>query len=142
MYTIWTVFGGFILHFLLCNYLEVLLRLSYEEPVDGAAEIIKRGITPVVLPNQRSYVEIFSNSPDPVYQKLAERLYISKSRTEYMELVKNWKNWKTGLYAAMRDQNRINGRKRWYYYSLEPVKGRYNYPGSIANKKWPLKKVI
>ena len=137
------MFGGFILHFLLCNYLEVLLRLSYEEPVDGAAEIIKRGITPVVLPNQRSYVEIFSNSPDPVYQKLAERLYISKSRTEYMELVKKWKNWKTGLYAAMRDQSRSNIKdRRWYYYSSEPVQGRYNYPGSIANEKWPLKKVI
>ena len=27
------------------------------------------------------------------------------------------------------------------YYSSEPVKGTYNFPGSIANKKWPLKKV-
>ena len=141
MYTIWTVFGGFILHFLLCNYLEVLLRLSYEEPVDGAAGIIKQGITPVVRPNHRIYVQIFSNSPDPVYQKLAERLYVCKTRAECSEIVNKKKNWMTGLYAAMMSKNFDEGR-RLRYFSSEHVKGRYNYPGSITNKKWPLKKVI
>ena len=141
MYTIWTVFGGFILHFLLCNYLEVLLKPSYEKPVEGAAEIIKRGITPVLLPNQRIYVQLFSNSPDPVYQKLAERFYVCKDKTEYNEIRRKRKIWNTGLYAVMGDKSNYKG-ERFHYYSKEVVIGRYNFPGSIVNKKWPLKKVI
>ena len=142
VYTIWTVFGGFILHFLLCNYLEVLLNQRYEEPVDGAADILKKGITPIMLPNSKIYRQIFSNSNLTVYRNLSEKLYFCKSRTEYMELVRRWKNWKTGSYAAMRDKSLDRGETRWYYYSSEPVIGRYNFPGSILNKKWPLKKVI
>ena len=46
VFTIWAVFGGFILHFLLSNYLSVLLRPSYERSVDTAADIIERDITP------------------------------------------------------------------------------------------------
>ena len=50
VFTIWAVFGGFILHFLLSNYLTVLLRPSYEEPVETAADLIKRDITPFFIP--------------------------------------------------------------------------------------------
>ena len=141
VYTIWTVFGGFILHFLLCNYLEVLLKPSYEEPVDGAAEILRRGITPIMRPNSKIYAQLFSNSPDPVYQKLAEKLYFCKSIKEYIGTVGKKENWNTGLYAFMRDKS-VDIGKRNYFYSTEAVKGRYHFPGSIVNKKWPLKKVI
>ena len=41
VFTIWAVWGGFILHFLLSNYLTVLLRPKYEEPVETAADMIK-----------------------------------------------------------------------------------------------------
>ena len=34
MYTIWAVFGGFILHFLLSNYLTVLLLPTHAHVVD------------------------------------------------------------------------------------------------------------
>ena len=50
VFTIWAVFGGFILHFLLSNYLTVLLRPSYEEPVETAEDLIKRDITPFLGP--------------------------------------------------------------------------------------------
>ena len=50
VFTIWAVFGGFILHFLLSNYLTVLLRPRYEEPVETAADLIKRDITPIIHP--------------------------------------------------------------------------------------------
>ena len=46
VFIIWAVFGGFILHFLLSNYLTVLLRPSYESPVDTAADITERNIVP------------------------------------------------------------------------------------------------
>ena len=49
VFTIWAVFGGFILHFLLSNYLTVLLMPSYEIPVETAKDLIKRDITPVLL---------------------------------------------------------------------------------------------
>ena len=44
VFTIWAVFGGFILHFLLSNYLTVLLRPSYEEPLETAVDLISRDL--------------------------------------------------------------------------------------------------
>ena len=44
VFTIWAVFGGFILHFLLSNYLTVLLRPRFEKPVESAADLIARDI--------------------------------------------------------------------------------------------------
>ena len=78
VYTTWAVFGGFILHFLLSNYLSVLLRPSYEEPVDTAADLIKRDITPLMSFNSEIYKQIFAASPDPIYQEISKRLVIVK----------------------------------------------------------------
>ena len=78
VYTIWAVFGGFILHFLLSNYLSVLLRPSYEKPVDTAAEMLKRNITPLMMVGTEIYKQIFAASPDPIYQEISRRLVIVK----------------------------------------------------------------
>ena len=51
IYLIWAIFGGFISHFLLSNYLSVLLKPSFEKPVDTASDLISRNITPFYAPN-------------------------------------------------------------------------------------------
>ena len=72
------MFGGFILHFLLCNYLAVLLNKSYEEPVETVEDLIKRDITPYLGPGREYYKQWFAASPDPSYQELSQRLVIAK----------------------------------------------------------------
>ena len=70
VFTIWAVFGGFILHFLLSNYLTVLLKPSYEEPVETAADMVKRDIIPFYAPGGEMYLQLFAASEDPNYNEL------------------------------------------------------------------------
>ena len=143
VYTIWAVFGGFILHFLLSRYLTVLLKQGYEEPVDTAADLIRRDITPILPRSYTIYVQIFANSPDPIYQELSRKLYICKTRKQYLDYLGQMKDKGLTNIATMRSQpNCPLSNKCPLYYSTEIVKGRYHFPGSITTKKWPLKKVF
>ena len=78
VYTIWVVFGGFILHFLLCNYLTVLLRPSYEEPVETAADLIKRDIIPFYIPGGDILRQFFAASTDPNDQEIFKKWPLKK----------------------------------------------------------------
>ena len=78
------MFGGFILHFLLCNYLTVLLKPSREKDVvDTAADIVNRDMHLYLKPSQAIYVQIFANSPDPIYKELSKRVIVAKSSRGY-----------------------------------------------------------
>ena len=142
VYTTWAVFGGFILHFLLCNYLTVLLTPSYEEPVETAEDLIKRNIIPFRTPGSEIYKQFFAASSDPIYQEISRRLVIAKDWDEYENMVH--KVISTGLFADIRTVpwylNSTEEFKDWYR-SSETVIGINPYVGNLANKKWPLKKV-
>ena len=99
VFTIWAVFGGFILHFLLSNYLTVLLRPRYEEPVETAADLIKRDITPFYMPGGEIYRQIFAASSDPVYQELSRRLVIPKDWDKHGDMLN--KVITTGMFARI-----------------------------------------
>ena len=96
------MFGGFILHFLLSNYLTVLLLPSFEEPVETAGDLVKRNITPFTGPSGVQYwTNLFSGSPNPDYQALSGKIRFAKycegcDDCEYCELVKGSlkKKWK------------------------------------------------
>ena len=142
VFTIWAVFGGFILHFLLSNYLSVLLRPSFEEPVENAADMIKRNITLILWPTALSYSQFFRDSTDPNIQEVYRRLIIAKNWDVYEDL--RWEGMSTGVYA---DVGPLPG---WpheeedfknFYKSTNPIAGDNPYIFHIANKKWPLKKV-
>ena len=137
------MFGGFILHFLLSNYLTVLLRPSYEESVETAADLIKRDITPFFGPGGEFYKQLFAASPDPVYQELSRRLIVAKDWREYNDMVR--KVVSTGLFADIGTLpwyfNSTEEYKDWYR-SSETISGDYPYAGHLENKKWPLKKVL
>ena len=69
------MFGGFLLHILLCNLLTVLLKPRYEEPVNSAHDLIERNITPFTGPFRETDAEFgirvyFSTFPDPVYKEV------------------------------------------------------------------------
>ena len=149
VYTIWAVFGGFILHFLLSNYITVLTQPSRSKGVDTAADLISRNITVVLPPAEKIYKQIFANSPDPIYRELSQTLFICKSYKQYDRLSRFKITMRTRggrvirptKMALMRTQPN-NNRKSDRHYSKEYVKGRNHFLGSIANKKWPLKKVF
>ena len=134
------MFGGFILHFLLSNYLTVLLRPTYEEPVETAADLIKRNITPFFGPGGEFYKQFFAASSDPVYQEISLRLVIAKDWDEYWELYE--KVTSTGLFASLGTFPFVDEEefKDWFR-SSETISGDYPFGGHLANKKWPLKKV-
>ena len=141
VFIIWAVFGGFILHFLLSNYLTVLLRPSYEQPVETAADLIKRDITPFLLPGGEMYRQFFAASSDPVYQEISRRVVIAKDWDEYEDMVSKVNS--TGLFAEI-------GTLPWWFNSTEEFKDWYRssetigdnpYQINLVNKKWPLKKV-
>ena len=144
VFTIWAVFGGFILHFLLSNYLTVLLRPSYEEPVETAADLIKRDITPFLFPGTEIYKEFFAASSDPVFQEISRRLVIAKDWDEYEDMVS--KVTSTGLFADIGPYPDLwyvleEDFKDWYR-SSEAIGGLSPYQLHLSNKKWPLKKVL
>ena len=144
VFTIWAVFGGFILHFLLCNYLTVLLRPSYEEPVETARDLIRRGITPFLSPGSEIWVQFFAASPDPNYQELSRRFVIAKDYYEYDDLVR--KVTPTGMFGdigSFPDPWTVTEEDiKFWYRSSEKVGGNNPYVVHLANKKWPLQKVF
>ena len=143
VFTIWAVFGGFILHFLLCNYLTVLLTPSYEEPVETAKDLIKRDIIPFYMPGGEIMRQFFAASPDPIYQEISRRLVIAKDWDEYYDMVR--KVISTGMYAKIGSvpptYNSTEEYKDWYR-STETIPGDFPYQVHLSNKKWPLKKVL
>ena len=143
VYTIWAVFRGFILHFLLSNYLTVLLRPSYEEPVETAADLINRDITPFYLPGGEIIRQFFAASSDPNYQEISKRLVIAKDVKEFYDFVRKVNS--TGLFAQIGvGPTKINSTKefKYWYRSSDTIGGTNNYGVHLANKKWPLKKVF
>ena len=142
VFTIWAVFGGFILHFLLSNYLTVMLRSSYEEPVETAADLIKRDISPFYGPGGEIFRQVLAASSDPVYQEISRRLVIAKDWDEYDDMV--LKVTSTGLFADIGKVPWVDSDEEWkhWYRSSETIGGDYPYVGHLANKKWPLKKVL
>ena len=144
IYTTWAVCGGFILHFLLSNYLTVLLRPSYEEPVETAEDLIDRGLIPFYMPGGEYFKQILAASSDLNYQEVSRRLVVPKDWDDYEDMVR--KVISTGLFAELGTYP-----EPWYvpeedykywYRSSETIGGINPYGGHLLNKKWPLQKVM
>ena len=61
-----------------CNYLTMLMKPTYEKPVDTVEDIIDRGLTLIYYPDAHAIVEEMKNSVSSVTRELAERIIISK----------------------------------------------------------------
>ena len=141
VFTIWAVFGGFILHFLLSNYLTVLLRPSYEEPVDTAADLIKRDITPFYTQGGEIYRQFFASSKYQNYQEISRRFVVAKDYINYFDMYDKVNS--TGLFAQIGTFPWPTPEKefKYWYRSSKTIGGFNSYSGHLTNKKWPLKKV-
>ena len=141
VYTIWAVFGGFILHFLLCNFLTVLLTPSYEEPVDTAKDVIKRDITPFYWPAGDIMRQILAASSDPINQEISKKLVTPKDEmgledwNKYFDMVH--KVTSTGMYALIGTLPHHNVPEEEYkdwYRSTETISGTFPYAVHLSNK--------
>ena len=152
VYLVWAVFGGFLLHILLCNYLTVLLKPRHEDPVDFTTDIIKRNITPYGYPDWTLYSYPFhlTSHYGPEYQELLPKLVITKSYDEYFKMV-----GKVLKFSGSEAWIGHGGRERWWlarnkqYNRFKPFwvsKETFDisdrpYVSYLSNKKWPLLKV-
>ena len=60
------------LYFLESNYLAILLKANYENPVDTAEDILDRGLTVISPPGSEAILEMSKRSPSAVTRALAE----------------------------------------------------------------------
>ena len=133
------------MHFLLSNYLTVLLRPGFESPVDNSADLIERDIIPFLTAGAQIWRDFFADSPDPNYQEISRRLIFAKDYAEYKDMVR--KVISTGLYAQMNtlpwcfNPNNCTEEYKQWYRSSESISGNNPYEVHLSNKKWPLKKV-
>ena len=147
IYTIWAVFGGFILHFLLSNYLTVLLTPSYEKPVETAEDLVKRNIT---LYGDESLKQFLAASENENLKQLSRNFLIVKGMLEkdFMAGVIEGKydGKEYGFYGEYADIGRYpNTMERLFnkwYRSTETIPTTSPYSVHLSNKKWPLKKVL
>ena len=74
----WSVCGGFLLYFLTSNYLPVLIKPSYQKPVETYEDVIARNLTVIDVPGRESLVETDKNSQYPIVRQIAEITYVVK----------------------------------------------------------------
>ena len=75
---LWCVCGGFLVHMLECNYLSILLKPTYEKPIDTSEDILERGLTVINAPGRESLVELKKKSPFNITRALAHRTIVAK----------------------------------------------------------------
>ena len=90
---LWCVCGGLLAHMLEANFLTILLKPVYENPIDTAQDILDRGLTVIYSPGTESIKEMLMNSPYYITRTLAERTIVPKvifSCTESFHLISNF----------------------------------------------------
>ena len=84
---IWALVGGILLHSFLTNFRGMLLKPLYEEPIDTAQEILDRGKILETYEGGYYWVEFLEQSPNPVYQQLAERAVVPVEYEDLFEIL-------------------------------------------------------
>ena len=85
IFLLWCLFGGLLLHFFECNILDILLKTTYEKPVDNAQDILDMGLTIITSPGSESILEIMRNSPSDATRKLAKMTIVAKVILSFIE---------------------------------------------------------
>ena len=153
VYLVWAVFGGFLLHIILCNYLTILLKPRKEDPVDFTKDIIKRNITPYGYPGYPlSFYDHLKNTSHfgREYQELLRKLKTPKPGDEWNGMVgrvfnlsksEAFLSYGPGPRWWLRRRN-IDGRFKRFWISKESIL-LSERPDAfyLTSKKWPLLEV-
>ena len=139
VFMIWAVFGGFVLHFLMSNYLTVLVKPTYEEPIETLQDMIDRNIYPYYIPGGIIYKEQLLQSGDENLMELGRRLIIPRDWDHYYNL--SLAVITDGIYANLGgtpDSDELAMGTWWR--SRDTLGGDYPFGQHLINKKWPLVK--
>ena len=60
------------------NYFTMLMKPTYEKPIDTPQDVIDLGLTVIYSPGSESYLEMMKNSPSAVYRDLSELSVVPK----------------------------------------------------------------
>ena len=60
------------------NYFTMLMKPTYEKPVDSPADIIERGLKVIFPPGKESLLKLLKNSPEEFTRRLAELTVVPK----------------------------------------------------------------
>ena len=75
---LWCICGGLLAHMLEANFLTILLKPVYENPIDTAEDLLDRGLAVLYGPGTQSTREILMNSPYYIIRTVAERTIVPK----------------------------------------------------------------
>ena len=78
---IWFIFGGFLQHIFLCNFLSLLLKPAFDEPIDRVDQILEKGLIPFAPPGKISYRPYFENHPSEDFQMIGQIFTTAKVGT-------------------------------------------------------------
>ena len=78
MLLFWCVCGGFLLYMFESTYFTMLMKPTYEKPVDSAEDVIDRGLRVIKIPGTESNVETNLNSPFYRTRTVAEMTIVPK----------------------------------------------------------------
>ena len=167
IFLLWCVCGGFLLFFLECNFLTILVKPNYEKPVDTAKDVLDRGLTVVWYPYYEEWREMLLNQNlSQVTKDLAENTYVSKVSYTYMyftklifiskpfnyyiKISKDWddyeekvKDWVIGSGSSVVEASVLGTYSELTFGRWHRSKGRKDYGSTpygyyMLNKKWTL----
>ena len=82
---LWCVCGGLLLHMLEANFLTILLKPIYENPIDTAQDVLDMGLAVIYPPDSEADKKLWMNSPYYITRTLAERTIVPKVTFYYVE---------------------------------------------------------
>ena len=130
----WAVFGGLFLYFFLANFITVLLRPKYEQPIDSAQEALDRGMIPIV--EGYNYVmEHLKASSNPVYRELGYKTWPVPDPLEWRRLLlEDVLDKDTHIVVGlMYEPDKKLGK---FHTSKENIEGAATYSVHLMNKQW------
>merc|ERR1719270_2410998 len=86
IFNVWAVFGGFMIHILLCNLLTTILRPNFEEPLDTAKQLVENDITIYMGPFASGWRELMQESNITEYMILGENLVYAEDNDQFYEI--------------------------------------------------------
>ena len=92
----WSVCGGFLLYFLTCNFLTLLVKPSWEEPIRTITDLLERDMGLILWAYQGYYRKVMRNSHVEQYNK--ESFIIQKSQN--LELFSKRRQSKEKRYSS------------------------------------------
>ena len=81
---VWGIGGGLLLYFLTCNFLTLLVKPSWDEPIRTISDLLERDMELILWANYDYYIEVMRDSPVDQYNK--DSFMIKKTQNIYFYL--------------------------------------------------------